>query len=86
MAIDPNGPVPDQEEQEIRVELGRGTIRDPLALGQVLPLDRLAGESVDIFVDGHLVARGEVTVDGEVLAVRVTQTVPTRRPARGPAR
>lgn len=70
----------------MRVELGRATLRDPLTLGQVVPLDRLAGESVDIFVDGYLVARGEVTVDGEVLAVRVTQTVPTRRPSRGPER
>lgn len=72
-------PPPVPEEQEMIVELGRAALREPLTLGQVVPLDRLAGESVDIFVDGHLVARGEVTVDGEVLAVRVTQTVPTRR-------
>lgn len=83
-----SAPAPQQapEDQEMRVELGRATLRDPLTLGQVVPLDRLAGESVDIFVDGYLVARGEVTVDGEVLAVRVTQTVPTRRPSRGPER
>jgi flagellar motor switch/type III secretory pathway protein FliN len=78
---------PEAEESEVRVELGRSTIRDPLVLGQVLPLDRLAGESVDIFVDGLPGARGAVPVDGDVLAVRITQTVTTRRPpSRGTER
>jgi flagellar motor switch protein FliN/FliY len=67
------------EETEVRVELGRSLVRDGLKLGQIVSLDRLAGESVDLYIDGQLVARGEIVSSGEALAVRVTQVVVTRR-------
>jgi flagellar motor switch protein FliN/FliY len=71
---------------DLRVEIGRALATEPLLLGQIISLDRLAGESVDIVVDGRLAARGEVTVVGEVLAVRVTQTVAERRRSPGGGR
>jgi flagellar motor switch protein FliN/FliY len=74
-----------QSTGEVRVELGRTFIETPLALGQVLPLDRLAGESVDLLIDDQLIARGEVAVVGETLAVRITQTIPGR-PAKSEPR
>ncbi|MBI4860304.1 MAG: FliM/FliN family flagellar motor switch protein [Candidatus Riflebacteria bacterium] len=80
---DPELPSPlDADGRELRIELGRAWIVSPLKLGQVVPLDRLAGESVDVYAGGHLIARGEVAVSGEVLAVRVTQVVAGRGRSR----
>ncbi|MDI6637793.1 MAG: flagellar motor switch protein FliN [Bacillota bacterium] len=63
----------------ITVELGRTsmTIRDILDLGpgSVVELDRVAGEPVDILVNGKLVARGEVVVIDENFGVRVVDIV-----------
>ena len=64
---------------EVAVELGRVKLplRELLALGPgaVLELDRAADAPVDVLVNGHLVARGEVVViDGE-FGVRVTAVV-----------
>jgi len=60
----------------ISVELGRTRmdIRDILGLttGSVVELDRQAGEPVDILINGHLVARGEVVVIDDKFGVRVT--------------
>lgn len=67
-------------EMEVTVQLGqtRRNIREILSYGpgSVLELDRLAGESVDILVNGRLVAKGEVVVIGENFGVRVTDLVP----------
>jgi flagellar motor switch protein FliN/FliY len=64
---------------ELTVELGRTKkpIRDVLALGSgsIIELERLAGEPVDIYVNGQLVAHGEVVVIDENFAVRVTDIV-----------
>lgn len=66
-------------ELEVTVQLGqtRRNIREILNCGpgSVLELDRLAGESVDILVNGRLVARGEVVVIGENFGVRITDLV-----------
>ncbi len=66
-------------ELELTVELGqtKRNIRDILAMGagSVMELDRHAGESVDILVNGRLVARGEVVVIGENYGVRITELV-----------
>lgn len=66
-------------EMEVTVLLGetRRNIRDILAMGEgsVIELDRLAGEAVDILVNGHLVARGEVVVIGESFGVRITELI-----------
>jgi flagellar motor switch protein FliN/FliY len=61
---------------EITVELGRTSrkIREILefAPGTIVDLDKLAGEPIDILVNGKFVASGEVVVVDENFAVRVT--------------
>jgi flagellar motor switch protein FliN/FliY len=46
-----------------------------LAPGQVIELDRAAGDPVDLFVNDRLVARGEVVVVGDHYGFRVTEIV-----------
>jgi flagellar motor switch protein FliN len=64
-------------ELDLRIELGRTHmyLDDVLKLrkGSVVPLDKLAGEPVDIFVNGRLIARGEVLVMNDNFCVRVTE-------------
>lgn len=66
-------------ELELRVELGRTElmIEEVLQLreGTVVPLDKLAGDPVDILVNGRLVARGEVLVLNDNFCVRVAEIV-----------
>lgn len=61
---------------QVTVELGRTRklIREilDLAPGSVLELDKLAGEPVDILVNGKIVAKGEVVVIDENFGVRIT--------------
>lgn len=63
----------------ITVELGRAEmeIREILSLtkGQVIELDKLAGEPVDVFVNGKLVAKGEVVVIDENFGVKISSIV-----------
>ena len=60
---------------QVSVQLGETQMRiqDLLELGQgsVVDLDRLAGEPVDILVNGHPIALGEIVVVNERYAVRV---------------
>lgn len=64
---------------QITVELGKckRSIKDILGfnMGSVIVLDRLAGEMVDIMVNGKLFARGEVVVIDDNYGVRVTDIV-----------
>ncbi|BDG59364.1 flagellar motor switch protein FliN [Caldinitratiruptor microaerophilus] len=64
---------------QVTVELGRTTkqIRDVLELGPgaVIELEKLAGEPVDVLVNGKRIARGEVVVVDEHFAVRITDIV-----------
>ncbi|MFH1147794.1 MAG: flagellar motor switch protein FliN [Pseudomonadota bacterium] len=64
---------------EISVELGRTrmAIGDLLKMGQgaIVELNRLAGEPVDVFVNGKLLGRGEVVVADEKFGVRLTEIV-----------
>jgi flagellar motor switch protein FliN/FliY len=55
----------------------RKTISEILSLapGQVIELDRAAGDPVDLFVNDRLVARGEVVVVGDHYGFRVTEIV-----------
>ncbi|MEM9645432.1 MAG: flagellar motor switch protein FliN [Planctomycetota bacterium] len=66
-------------ELDLRVELGRTQMRleEVLQLrsGSVVALDKLAGDPVDIFVNGRLIARGEVLVMNDTFCVRVTELV-----------
>ncbi len=61
---------------EITVELGRTRkqIKEILSLGPgaILELDRLAGETVDLLVNGKLIAKGEVVVIDENFGIRIT--------------
>jgi flagellar motor switch protein FliN/FliY len=52
-------------------------IRDLLQLGQgsVIELDKLAGEPMEVLVNGKLVARGEAVVVNEKLGVRLTDVI-----------
>jgi flagellar motor switch protein FliN/FliY len=62
---------------ELAVEIGRTqmTIRETLALGpgSIITLNRLAGEPVDLLVNGKPIARGEVVVIDEEFGLRVTE-------------
>lgn len=64
-------------ELDLRIELGRTEllIEEVLQLreGTVVPLDKLAGDPVDIFVNGRLIARGEVLVLNDNFCVRVAE-------------
>ena len=64
---------------KVTVELGRTNvvIKDLLQLGQgsVLELDKLAGEPLEILVNGKLVAKGEVVVVNEKFGIRLTDII-----------
>jgi flagellar motor switch protein FliN/FliY len=61
----------------LRIELGRTQmfLEDVLKLkrGSVVTLDKLAGDPVDVHVNGRIVARGEVLVLNDNFCVRVTE-------------
>jgi flagellar motor switch protein FliN/FliY len=61
---------------QLSVELGstRMKIKEilELGMGSIIELDRLAGEPVDILVNGKLIAKGEVVVIDENFGVKVT--------------
>jgi len=64
-------------ELDLRIELGRTELLIEevlkLAEGSVVPLDKLAGDPVDIMVNGRLIARGEVLVLNDNFCVRVAE-------------
>lgn len=64
---------------DVTVELGRTkkSISDILdfAPGTIIELDRIAGESIDVLVNGKFVAKGEVVVIEENFGVRVTEII-----------
>lgn len=64
-------------ELDLRIELGRTEllIDEVMKLkeGSVVPLDKLAGDPVDILVNGRLIARGEVLVLNDNFCVRVAE-------------
>lgn len=64
---------------QLTVELGRTrlTIKNLLQLGQgsVVELDGLAGEPMDIFVNGYLIAQGEVVVVEDKYGIRLTDII-----------
>ena len=52
-------------------------IRDLLRLseGSVIELDRLAGDPLDILVNGTIIARGEIVMVGERFGIRFSEVV-----------
>jgi flagellar motor switch protein FliN/FliY len=63
----------------VSADLGRNTmrIREILELreGSIVPLDKLAGEMTDVYVNGLLLARGEVVPIGDNLHVRIHEVI-----------
>lgn len=63
----------------VSVEIGRASmnIRNLLQLnqGSVVELDRVAGEPLDVYVNGTLVAHGEVVVVNDKFGVRLTDVI-----------
>lgn len=66
-------------ELDLKIELGRTQmhLEEVLRLkrGSVVALDKLAGDPVDVIVNGRLIARGEVLVLNDNFCVRVTELV-----------
>jgi len=66
-------------EVQLTVEVGSAEIRirDLLRLneGSVIELDRLAGDPLDILVNGTMIAKGEIVMVGERFGVRFTEIV-----------
>jgi flagellar motor switch protein FliN/FliY len=63
----------------ISMEVGRShiSIRNLLQLnqGSVVELDRVAGESLDVLVNGTLIAHGEVVVVNDKFGIRLTDVI-----------
>lgn len=68
---------------EVTVELGRTSksIKEILdfAPGTIIELNRLAGEPIDVLVNGKFVAKGEVVVMEEAFGIRVTEITKTKQ-------
>ncbi|MED5287078.1 MAG: flagellar motor switch protein FliN, partial [Planctomycetota bacterium] len=66
-------------ELDLKIELGRTQMHldEVLRLkrGSVVSLDKLAGDPVDVYVNGRLVARGEVLVLNDNFCVRVAELI-----------
>lgn len=66
-------------ELDLKIELGRADmyLEDVLKLrkGSVVALDKLAGDPVDVYVNGRLIARGEVLVLNDNFCVRVAELI-----------
>lgn len=64
---------------DLKIELGRThmILEDVLKLrkGSVVTLDKLAGDPVDLYVNGRIVARGEVLVLNDNFCVRIAELV-----------
>ena len=64
---------------QMTVEVGRSeiTIRDLLRLseGSILELDRLAGDPLDILINGTMIAKGEVVMVGERFGIRFGEII-----------
>ncbi|MDF2153739.1 flagellar motor switch protein FliN [Vibrio sp. CAU 1672] len=86
---DTSSPITDDERRKldtimdipvtISMEVGRSqiSIRNLLQLnqGSVVELDRLAGESLDVLVNGTLIAHGEVVVVNDKFGIRLTDVI-----------
>ena len=64
---------------EVTVELGRTskTIHEILDFspGTIIELEKIAGEPIDVLVNGKFVAKGEVVVIEESFGVRITEII-----------
>ena len=64
---------------QLTAELGRAriTIKNLLQLshGSIVELDGLAGEPMDVFINGYLIAQGEVVVVNDKFGIRLTDII-----------
>lgn len=64
---------------QITVELGktRKKIKDiaDMTVGNIIELDRQAGDQVDVIANGRLIARGDVVVVDDNYSVRITEII-----------
>ena len=72
---------------QLSVELGRTKVPIKyilqLAQGSIVELDALAGEPMDVLINGYLIAQGEVVVVNEKFGIRLTDIVtPSKRMRR----
>ena len=67
----------DTEDVRLRNMVAAKAIADivRLSAGSVLELERQVGEPIDLYVDGRLIARGEVVLADERLAITMTDIV-----------
>jgi flagellar motor switch protein FliN len=74
---------------DLSVEMGRTrmTVGETLELrqGSIITLNRMAGEPVDLLVNGTAIARGEVVVIDEQFGLRVTEVLGQSAPADAPS-
>lgn len=72
----------------VAVEIGRAsaTVQEVLQLGpgSVIPLTRMVGDPVDVFVGDRKFAQGDVVVVGEHFGVRITRIVTPPAPEAQP--
>ena len=72
---------------DLSVEMGRTrmTVGETLELrqGSIITLNRMAGEPVDLLVNGTAIARGEVVVVDEQFGLRVTEVLGQSSPGEG---
>ncbi|MGK9451282.1 flagellar motor switch protein FliN [Acidithiobacillus caldus] len=70
----------------LSVELGRTKIQIrnllQLAQGSVVELERLAGEPMDVLVNGYLIAQGEVVLVNDKFGIRLTDIISPAERAR----
>nr|CCA87631.1 flagellar motor switching and energizing component. fliN/mopA/spaO family [Ralstonia syzygii R24] len=88
LVVDDKKPTPTQRNDidmildipvQLTVELGRTKVPIKnllqLAQGSVVELDALAGEPMDVLVNGYLIAQGEVVVVNEKFGIRLTDII-----------
>ncbi|AEG72094.1 MULTISPECIES: flagellar motor switch protein FliN [Ralstonia solanacearum species complex] len=88
LVVDDKKPAPTQRNDidmildipvQLTVELGRTKVPIKnllqLAQGSVVELDALAGEPMDVLVNGYLIAQGEVVVVNEKFGIRLTDII-----------
>lgn len=66
---------------ELVIELGRAqlTVAElaQLQRDEIVELDKLANQELDVRIGGRLLARGEIVLDGDEIALRITELVNT---------
>lgn len=78
LSVDPSGiDMLGDVDLDVTIELGRAEmlVEDVLRLasGSVVELNKLAGDPVDVYVNGRLVARGEVLVLNDNFCIRISE-------------